>query len=372
MIMWLFIMLGTVIASVAGLVYLITRVGKFEFVSRIAKDKKLYRNLLSTGIVFAVIMIIWWVLGYVNLCVVLIHLTLFWLFSELVFYILRKFSKKIAGSKLYLASIIALVFTILYLGYGFYNDRHVVVTNYTITTDKEVAPLRIVQFTDSHMGTTFDGEEFIKHVDTISSLNPDIVVITGDYIDGSSVYKDIITSTKALSKLSPTYGTYFIFGNHDKNYYGEEGRRDFSEEDFIKELTDNNVKVLEDEIVAFADGYTLIGRQDKTVADRASIEQLMSGVLPSDFVIDLNHQPNDYAAEEAAGVDLVLSGHTHGGQLIPIREAGVWMGANDKTYGYEKRSNTNFIVSSGISDWAIDFKTGCKSEIVVIDIGSSK
>ena len=85
-------------------------------------------------------------------------------------------------------------------------------------------------------------------------------------------------------------------------------------------------------------------------------------------MIMLDHQPNDYAAEEASGVDLVLSGHTHGGHIFPAGLLGVWMGANDKTYGYERRGGTDFFVTSGISGWVIPFKTGCISEYVVIDI----
>ena len=82
----------------------------------------------------------------------------------------------------------------------------------------------------------------------------------------------------------------------------------------------------------------------------------------------LDHQPNDYAGESSAGVDLVLSGHTHGGQLIPITKVGEWIGANDSTYGHQKRNATDFIVTSGISDWALKFKTGTRSEYVVIKI----
>ena len=82
----------------------------------------------------------------------------------------------------------------------------------------------------------------------------------------------------------------------------------------------------------------------------------------------LDHQPNDYQNQADAGVDLVLSGHTHGGQLFPLNKVGEWIGANDRTYGFEKRGQTNFIVTSGLSDWAIKFKTGTKSEFVVIDL----
>ena len=98
---------------------------------------------------------------------------------------------------------------------------------------------------------------------------------------------------------------------------------------------------------------------------------LTEGLDKEKFIIVLDHQPSDYDAQAAAGVDLVLSGHTHGGQLIPITYVGEWIGVNCRTYGREKRENTEFIVSSGISDWAILFKTGCKSEYVVIDVVSS-
>ena len=76
----------------------------------------------------------------------------------------------------------------------------------------------------------------------------------------------------------------------------------------------------------------------------------------------------DYDAEAASHMDLVVSGHTHGGQLIPFLDVGVWLGVNDAVYGYERRESTDFIVTSGISDWELFFKSGCRSEYVVIEI----
>lgn len=69
-------------------------------------------------------------------------------------------------------------------------------------------------------------------------------------------------------------------------------------------------------------------------------------------------------------MDLVLSGHTHGGQLFPLMtvEKLTGMTPDNRIYGYEKRDSTNFIVTSGIADWAIKFKTGCKSEYLMINI----
>ena len=100
------------------------------------------------------------------------------------------------------------------------------------------------------------------------------------------------------------------------------------------------------------------------------MQELTADLDPDKFSIVLDHQPADYEAQKEAGVDLVLSGHTHGGQLFPLMniEDTFNLTPDDKIYGYEKRDNTNFIVTSGISDWAIKFKTGCKSEYLLIDI----
>ena len=86
------------------------------------------------------------------------------------------------------------------------------------------------------------------------------------------------------------------------------------------------------------------------------------------YTVLLDHQPNDYANEAVPPVDLVLSGHTHGGHIFPAGQIGLLTGANDRRYGTERRGDTDFVVTSGISGWAIPFKTGTWSEYVVIDV----
>ena len=94
----------------------------------------------------------------------------------------------------------------------------------------------------------------------------------------------------------------------------------------------------------------------------------MAGLDKTKYAVVLDHQPNDFDAETAAGADLVLCGHTHGGHIFPAGQIGLVMGANDAIYGASKRSDTSFVVTSGISGWAIPFKTGTFSEFVVIDL----
>lgn len=183
----------------------------------------------------------------------------------------------------------------------------------------------------------------------------------------------MISCCKTLGSAKTKYGVYYVFGNHDKGYYPD-SYRGYGEADLVKELKDNNVKVLQDENVLIDNRFYIIGRQDRSEEveknkGRATMSELTSSLDDSKFSIVMNHQPCDYANQAKSGVDLVVSGHTHGGQLFPLMNIENLTGlGDDRVYGYEKRDNTNFIVTSGISDWAIKFKTGCKSEYVIVNI----
>lgn len=368
-VMWSVIFLVTIVALIAGIIYLVSRIGRFQFVKKAGGDSKLKRRMIPLLILLAFLLLMNFIFGYVNATVIMITLTIFWLFSDFLLWLLKKIGIFKPKGNVSYAGILAIGLSVLYLGCGWYLDHHLFVTEYTVNTDKKIEPIKIVQISDSHLGTTFDGDGFAKRLKEIEKCNPDVVLITGDYIDGSSKYEDIVVATKALGELKTTYGVYFCFGNHDRNFY--ELHPNNSEGQMVEELKKNNIVILQDEFVELPGGVTIIGREDADVKTREPIGELLKRVNPDDFIIDMNHQPSDYEAEEASGVDMVLSGHTHGGQMVPITYVGLWIGAVDKVYGREKRSDTEFIVTSGISDWALDFKTGCKSEYVIINLGGS-
>ncbi len=371
--MWAFILGGLVLATFLCVIYLAGRLCRFEVVKKLTEGKVKGRKALVylAGIVFLSFIIYGTgrVIGAINVEICMIHLAVIWLICDGV----SKLAEKKSGHKFkrYYAGMAAIAVTFGYLACGWHLDHHVWRKPYIIETDKQVGSLRIVQIADSHVGSTFSGEEFLKHVKAMQAEHPDIVVITGDYVDDDTTKEDMIAACAALGTLETTYGVYYSFGNHDKGYYGPR-YRGYSGADLVAELEKNNVTVLQDEIVLLGDHFYLIGRQDRSEdyggSRRAAMEELTAGLDPDKFSIVLDHQPCDYDAQEEAGVDLVLSGHTHGGQLFPINYMGQWTGIDDKTYGLEKRGNTNFIVTSGISDWAIKFKTGCRSEYVVVDI----
>lgn len=367
--MWTLIFGSIFLGTILGIIYLSCRFAKFAVIRRAAKERKGICFAAGFILVMLILAGIWVTLGSINAMVCIIHLMVIWMVCDLVSMIVEKRRKKKFGR--YYAGAFAIVTTVIYLACGWYLAHNVWSTKYTLETDKQVGSLRIVQFADSHVGSTFDGEGFAEKLKDIQAENPDIVVVTGDYIDDDTTKEDMVAACKALGALKTTYGVYYTFGNHDKGYYGAE-YRGYSGDDMVHELEKNNVKVLQDENVLLDNRFYLIGRKDRseemTASSRASMEELVDGIGGDKYIIVLDHQPHDYDAQEAAGVDLVLSGHTHGGQLFPVNYLGELTGTDDKRYGLEKRGNTNFIVTSGISDWAIKFKTGCKSEYVVVDI----
>lgn len=367
--MWALIFGSVIMGAILSIIYLVSRFARFTFVHKIAGERKPLRLLLGFFPVLLIFLIAWITMGSINAMICIMHLMVFWLVCDGVNRIIEKRRKK--DFTRYYAGLCALGITVVYLACGWILAHHVWRTDYSLVTDKPVGTLRIVQFADSHVGTTFHGEGFAEQVKAMQSEHADIVVVTGDFVDDDTTKEDMIASCQALGTLKTTYGVYYAFGNHDKGYYGP-AYRGYSGDDLIAELEKNNVKVLQDETVLLDDRFYLIGRQDRSEEQkgsvRASMEELVSGLDPDKYSIVLDHQPHDYEAQTEAGVDLVLSGHTHGGQLFPVNYIGEWTGENDKTYGLEKRENTSFIVTSGISDWAIKFKTGCKSEYVVIDV----
>ena len=377
--MWFFIFAGMAVAALAVLIFLVSRFGRFAFVNRIAGNRKRLRILLSVLLAAGMTAALWFLFDMINMVIILVHLGIIWLICDGLWYLMERRTGRrpghAAGNRggCYYAGILALVITAVYLGCGWYLAHHVWEKDYVIVTEKDVDDLRIAMLADSHVGTTFHGDGFAREIARIQETNPDVVLIVGDYVDDDTTKEDMVKSCAALGTLQTTYGVYFAFGNHDKGYYGNE-YRGYSGADLTAELEKNGVRVLQDETVLLGDDFYLIGRQDRSEerqgGSRASMEELMRDLDPEKFSIVMDHQPQDYAAQEAAHADLVLSGHTHGGQFFPINDLGEWTQINDKTYGHTKRGDTNFIVTSGISDWAIKFKTGCRSEFVIIDIGS--
>jgi len=361
--MWVVIMLVLGLTALASFVYLLTRFHSFSFIKALDEKSRLLAwlaallPLLLTGV-------FWFHFNVTTLFVVLLHLMAAFLLCALVFFLIRRFGKITIPYDIEGAA--AILLTIIYLSVGWYNGHHVSQTDYRFETAKSLKrDYRIVEIADSHFGITQSGEIFTREMQRVQELNPDAVVIVGDFVDDDSDRADMIKACKALGELKTAFGVFFVYGNHDNGYYKY---RNFDSQELRAELEKNGVTILTDESVLLDDSLYLVGRRDRSDRGRAPIDELMAGLDKTKYAVVLDHQPNDFDAETAAGADLVLCGHTHGGHIFPAGQIGLLMGANDAVYGASKRKDTTFVVTSGISGWAIPFKTGTFSEFVVIDL----
>ncbi len=361
---WIFILVSVIAATGLGAVYMTTAVGRFSLIKKAAGERSWLRRLISFGVIAAVFALFCITMSLVNAIMIFLHVLIFWLIFDLLGLIVKKCAKK--SFKVYWQGWCAMLASVVYLSVGYYLCNNVWVTTYKLTTDKDIDHLHVVMFADSHICATFDGEGFAGHVKDINEEHPDIVLIPGDFVDDGTDRDSMVRACEALGTIDAKYGVWFAYGNHDKGYYGSS--RGFSSEDLEAELKKNGIHILEDEYELIDDKFYIVGRADKSFEDRKPMADLIKDLDSEEYILVMDHQPADYDAEAATEADLVVSGHTHGGQFFPVTHLGVLMRVNDRTYGYENRNGTDFIVTSGIADWEIKFKTGTKSEYVVIDI----
>ena len=360
---WFILVAAVFIGFIAGIAFMIRCIGKFGFVRKLAGENRTLKILVPLGVMAVAVGAVTLILSFVNAVVFFLHAVVFFIIWELIFFIIRKASRK--EFTRYWAGILAVATTVIYIGIGIYLCAHVWQTNYTLTSSKVSSPVRIALIADSHLGTLFGGEGFAEYMREIEAQNPDMLIISGDFVDDSSERAELVRACEALGQMDLTYGVYYAFGNHDKGYY--EGTRDFSAQDLVDELERNGVYVLEDSLVNFGE-LCIIGRADASYdEDRMEMSSLILSADPGRYIVVIDHEPTDFDNEAATYADLVLCGHTHGGQMFPFTLMGSVFG-NDRDYGYERRNDTDFIVTSGIADWELWFKTGVHSEYVIIDV----
>ena len=350
------------VIGICGIVYLTFAIGRFGLIRKIAGEKKWMRHLICLSLIAGCFALFTVLLSVFDAVIVLLHVLFFFLISGMVMRIVQRISKK--QPKVFWQGWLALATAGVYLAVGYIQCVHVWKTEYALTTDKAVGSLRIAVIADSHLGTTFDGQGFASYIDEVMRHEPDILLIPGDFVDDDTKRVDMLAACAALGNVNPPYGVWFAYGNHDKGYFNS---RDFTAAELAQALQENGVHILENEI-AYAGDLCIAGRRDASLGPRSELKSLLNGADTDKFVIVLDHQPTDYEKESQTNADLVVSGHTHGGQMIPLGLIGRWFGGNDRTYGYEKRNGTHFIVTSGISDWAVHFKTGARSEYVIITV----
>ncbi|MGW0929698.1 metallophosphoesterase [Streptomyces sp. NPDC002644] len=220
---------------------------------------------------------------------------------------------------------------------------------------------RIAVVSDVHLSPVL-GRSFAQRVvDTINGTQPDLIAVVGDLVDGT--VRDLGPAAAPLAGLRARHGAYFVTGNHE--YFS-------GAEEWVNEVRDLGLRPLENARTEFAH-FDLAGVNDIAGEEQGQgpdFGKALGDRDPSRAVVLLSHQPVTIDEAVKHGVDLQLSGHTHGGQLWP----GPYLAelANPTVAGLEKYGDTQLYVSRGAGAWGPPTRVGAPSDITVVELASLK
>jgi predicted MPP superfamily phosphohydrolase len=234
------------------------------------------------------------------------------------------------------------------------------VTKYELTLprrESRLTSLKAVLISDLHLGAARDLADAEALVSRINGMHPDAVFLAGDMTDEGTPEKSYGELAETLGRLSAPYGVYYIPGNHE--YKAGQAAR------FMEILKENGVRVLSDETERREGLFYVAGRVDKE-GDRAALSEVLAGAGEDLPVILLDHRPACSEARESGRVDLQLSGHTHNGQMAPMKPFSDWIGM--ASYGAYTWKDFSLIVTSGCGMFGFPLRIGSENEIVELQI----
>lgn len=253
---------------------------------------------------------------------------------------------------------ILLVAALVYVLVGIYTASHIRTTSYTVESGRST-PVKIALISDLHAGDIIGAEKIGEMVERINAIDADIVLVAGDLFDvaGPKAVPDLEAVGAALRGIHSKQGVYAVFGNHDAGFDHQDAYAQQLMEDW-------GMTVLRDEAVELED-VVIVGRRDAH-EPRKTVEELMAGIDRSKTVILMDHQPSQLTEGAAAGVDLMVCGHTHGGQVFPANLITGRMFKLD--YGILREDGFTAVVSSGAGTWGPRMRVATVSEVVEITL----
>ena len=249
---------------------------------------------------------------------------------------------------------------------GHINALNTRIREISLTIPKKVSgnqQMKIVMASDIHLGALIGENREEKLVRIINNQKPDLVLLCGDLVDGdiASVLRKNLG--KHLQEIKSVMGVYAIPGNHE--YIGGIQKT-------LPYLRGVKIKLLRDSTMGLPNGVQIVGRDDRDNRQmgeenrRRTLKELMAGVDKNSPVIVMNHQPFNLDEAVVEDVDLHLSGHTHHGQLWPLSY--ITKAVFELSWGFLKKGNTNFYVSSGFGSWGPPVRIGNTPEVVVFNL----
>ena len=275
----------------------------------------------------------------------------------------------------YIKLAITLSIVIVIILFCNFQNKHLETTHYTYAAEQLGADLegyRIVQISDLHNAKF--GKNNQKLVDRIRECEPDMIVLTGDLVDSN--YTNVDRAVQFVDEIVKICPVYYVTGNHE--YWLEKSEYD----ELMDGLIGAGGVILDDQVVEISRGdakFRLVGLDDKSLAD-GTLGTLLNNthnVVHEDsdereFTVVLAHEPQYFARYAGTGVDLVLSGHAHGGQFRLPFVGGIV--APDQgflpeyTAGEYYMNGTEMIVSRGLGNSVIPVRLFNFPEIVCVEL----
>ncbi|MGN0909796.1 MAG: metallophosphoesterase [Thermoguttaceae bacterium] len=307
--------------------------------------------------------------------VALLHLTVFLIF----FGFLRRGFRRMGWDKKNAAfwdlvdrgGIGAVVLTAAVFAYGYVNMRHIVRTEYSVEAP---VPLRaegykIVFLSDLHHGLATNASSLRRLADRLDAEDADLVILGGDIVDERTTLEEMREAFSILGGIKSRLGIYYVYGNHDRSPYSRSPN--YAEQDVKNALSVSGIRALVDETQVVDDALTLVGRED-AARNRQSLAELTRKTSASTARILVDHQPVEYEEAARDGYALILSGHTHAGQIFPFGLVTGITHHSSLNYGLRKLGGgTTAIVSSGVSGWGMPIRTSKHSEYVVVRLSGA-
>lgn len=267
--------------------------------------------------------------------------------------------------------------------YGIINAKIVRTTEYDITINKDggnFKEMTIAMFGDPQFGYNI-GEYHLKQaVDIISKNDVDIVCVVGDIFDNQySAIKNPDKLIDLFNQIKSKYGIYAVLGNHDVEepilcgftFNDETLENKLASKEMLDFIRKSGMVLLYDENVIINDSVNLYGRADQERPNLGNITRKESGDLFKDVdttkpIFVLDHEPREYDELEKAGVDLMMAGHTHDGQLWPTKIATdiIW----ENPYGLWVKNAFHAITTSGLGLFGPNMRVGTIAEVCIIHV----
>jgi predicted MPP superfamily phosphohydrolase len=259
---------------------------------------------------------------------------------------------------------LALLISFVLVVYGFFDAQKIRVRQLEIQTDQSLpndGKIRIVQISDVHIGIIIREKRLQSLLDTVRRYNPDILVSTGDLLDGELDH--VMVLAEQFVPIKPKFGKYAIMGNHEY-YVGISHALQFTKNAGFDILRDEARQIAGINIFGMDD---ITGRRLGAAPNNSAFEKLLTG-RPDGFVLLLKHQP---VVDEKDNFNLQLSGHTHRGQIFPFRLVTHLFFPQD--YGFYSLGKDKVLyVSGGAGTWGPPVRIFAPPEITVIDLTGKK